>query len=282
MSRLAHLVLTAYPPSFRARYGDELSALVQELPANRSTTTDLVRGAATAWLRPSFGGTDGPRRRLQATLATTWVAWCAGFLIAPAVNRALLDPPVPGATRGVRTLLDAGYVLFFLGWALALLGAAPVVLRALVPAVRSRRWTALRPLVPAVVLGLLEAIGLVALAVTRTGDPSHPSAIAITCAVIWLVGFAAFVVSLGIGPAVSLARVGATTTTLRSSAFVTLPLALALVALTGCSLAAVARSGDAALVGSGVPVTLALAVACVASLVALVSSGRGLRAVRAS
>jgi hypothetical protein len=100
---------------------------VEDTGTSTRTTVDLAMGAAKAWLRPSFTGPDAGRRRLQASLATTWTAWCAGFLVAPAVNRALLDPPAPGVTGGVRALLGTAFVLFFVGWALALAGAAPVV-----------------------------------------------------------------------------------------------------------------------------------------------------------
>ncbi|MBN9620136.1 MAG: hypothetical protein J0H43_10470, partial [Actinobacteria bacterium] len=83
MNRLTAAALRAYPPSFRERYGPELTALVEDLPTTPRNTVDLLVGAARAWLRPRFGA-DGRRGRLQATLATTWLAWCAGFLAAPA------------------------------------------------------------------------------------------------------------------------------------------------------------------------------------------------------
>ena len=132
----ADLALRAYPPSFRARYGAEMAALVQDVGPSRRTAADLWRGAARAWLRPSFSGADARRQRLQASVATTWVAWCAGFLVAPAVNRWLLDPPQRGATSGVRTLLDVAQWLWFAGWVAALLGAAPLVARSVLPALR--------------------------------------------------------------------------------------------------------------------------------------------------
>lgn len=278
MTSLTRLALRAYPPSFRARYGEELAALVEDLPASGRTSADLFRGAARAWVRPAVAE---PGRRLQATLATTWVAWCAGFLVAPAINRALLDPPSAGTSAGVRGLLNAAYALFFAGWAFVLIGAAVLGFRALVPAVRSRSWAALRPLLPAVLLGAAEALGLLWLALAHVGRAAHPSGAAIAGVALWGIGFLAFVCSLGIGPAVTLGRLATDAPVLRSAARLTLPVALVLAALTGCSLAATVMAGDAALVGSGVPVAAALAVACLASLVALVSSGRGVHALRA-
>jgi hypothetical protein len=277
MSRLSRVALRAYPPSFRNRYGDELGALVEDLPDRPRASRDLFLGAARAWLRPPM---SSPRGRMQASAATTWVAWCAGFLVAPAINRSLLDPPVSGASGGVRALLNVAYVLFFVGWALAVLGAAPIVVRGVVPAVRSRSWSALRPMLPALILGPLEAAGLVGLALTSHGHGAHPSTLFTTTAVLWLLGFVAFTCCVGIGPAVTLTRLEPGVDVLKAPTWLTMPLALTLAALTGCSLAATVVAGDATLASSSALVFVALGAGCVASLVALVSSGRAVRTLR--
>ena len=208
------------------------------------------------------------------------MAWCAGFLVAPAINRSLLDPPTTAASHSVRTLLGVAFVLFFVGWALALLGAAPVVARAVLPALRSGSWSALRPLLPALILGPVEAAGLIALALTPHPSVTHPPGLWVIAALFWLAGFAAFIASIGVGPALSLARLEPAPDVLRVPTWLGLPLAITLAALTGCSLAAAVMAGNASLIGSSVPVVAALTVGCVASLVALVSSGRAALAVR--
>lgn len=185
-----------------------------------------------------------------------------------------------GASGGVRTLLNVAYVLFFLGWALALLGAVPVVIRAVVPAVRSRTWSALRPMLPALILGPLEAGGLVGLALTSHGHGAHPSAAFIPASVLWLLGFAAYICSLGIGPAVTLTRLEPDVDVLKAPTWLAMPLALTLAALTGCSLVATVVASDATLASSSALVFVALAVGCLASLVALVSSARAVRRLR--
>lgn len=276
------LALRAYPPSFRDRYGGELEALVDDLPASAATVPDLLVGAARSWLRPSFAGADGARRRLQATAATTWVAWCAGFLIAPAVNRALMDPPVAGANATVRSLLDIAQFLFFVGWAVVLLGAVPLVAGALIPAVRARQWARLRSLVPALVLGAIEAAGFVTLVQLRSGVSSTPSTPVLVLAGLWLFGFVLFVCCLGAGPALAVERLNPRAGLLRIPVALAVPVALTLAAITGCSLAAAVLAGDPSIAGSAVPVVGALVVACVASVVALVSSGRGIRALRST
>lgn len=283
MRRLARRVLRWYPPSFRARYGGELDALVDSLPGSARTTADLLWGAVRAWVRPVFPGADGTRRRLLASVSATWIAWCAGFLVAPAANKALLDPPGAGVGMTVRILLYCGLGLFVVGWLLALAAAIVLLVRAVLPVSRSRAWFALKPLVPAVVLGIIEAAVMLALVLM-----SQPNAVAgtqptITSAVVltaWLVGLAAFLGCLGIGAAVSLQRLEIKASTLQIPALLAVPLALVLATMTACDIAAVILAGDAALFGSVVPVIAVLAVAGMASAAALTSSTRGIPAIR--
>ena len=264
-------LLRLYPPSFRSRYGAELAALVEDLGGKQSW--DLLRGAARAWLRPSFTGADAVRRRRQATAATVWAAWCAGFLVVPAVDRALLDPPAP---RAPRALLAAGQVLFGVGWALALAGALPLVLRCLLPALRAREWRAVRPLLPGAVLAAATAaaFGLVAHGAHRTppGPVSPALVVGLGVSLALLVGFVA---AVGVGPAVALGRLAPASRLLRLPAVIAAPLALVLVALAAVSVAAAAVAGWP-LAGFAVVVTpLALVVACAAAVVASVSAMRG-------
>ena len=44
-------ILRLYPSAWRSRYGEELSDLLEELPATPATTVDLLRGAATLHMR---------------------------------------------------------------------------------------------------------------------------------------------------------------------------------------------------------------------------------------
>jgi hypothetical protein len=268
-------VLRLYPPSFRARYAVELEALVEDLGGSHAE--DLLRGAARAWLRPSFTGPDAGRRRRQATVSTVWVAWCAGFLVAPAVDRVLLDPPVADAPRA---LLAAGQVLFFAGWALALAGALPLVVRSLLPALRARDWHAVRPLVPALVLAVLTAAGFAAVADAVRGAPPHGdgSSALVVGLVLSLVLLAGFVAAAGLGPAAALERLTPDVRVLQLSMVFAVPLAALLAALAAVSLAAVAAAGWS-LEGAGVVlVPTALGVASCAALVAVVSGVRGLLA----
>ena len=46
-------LLKLYPRSWRARYGDEVAALLDERPLSGHGRVDLIRGALDAWLRPA-------------------------------------------------------------------------------------------------------------------------------------------------------------------------------------------------------------------------------------
>ena len=281
MRRFARRVLRWYPPSFRARYGDELDALVDSLPGSARTTADLLWGAVRAWVRPVFPGADGTRRRLLASVSTTWIAWCAGFLVAPAVNKALLDPPGAGTGMTVRILLYCGLGLFAVGWLLALAAAILLLVRAVLPVSRSRAWFALKPLLPAVVLGVIEAALMLALLLmSQSNALTRNPTIASIVLTAWLVGLAVFLGCLGIGAAVSLQRLEIKASTLQIPALLAVPLALVLATMSACDIAAVIIAGDAALFGSIVPVIVVLAVAGTASMVALTSSARGIPAIR--
>jgi hypothetical protein len=279
MSRWAKLALRAYPPSFRARYGDELAALVEQMAESAHTTADLFVGALRAWVRPRFGGPDGLRLRLQATVATTWIAWCAGFMIVPALNKALLDPPGSSAVTVVRWLMDAATILFCVGWAIALVGLALVVLRVVVPALRSQGRRVLGPLLPAAILAVVVVLGLVALVPGRPDGAQPPVALFWGFAG-WLAALVAFLVCLGIGPTVSLRRLDAKVPTLRAAVFLGSALALVLAAMCACGLIAVLLGRDGALLNSVLPVIIVLLVAIIASVVALSSSTRGIIAAR--
>ncbi|GAA3252777.1 hypothetical protein [Nonomuraea helvata] len=199
MSALAaRAVLACYPPWFRERYGEELAALVEEVGGGSRVVMDLVLGAARAWLRPALAG-DGEaraRRRLQATLATTWVAWSVGIWSAPALDRLLLDPPSPGTPQQVRTLVGLAGWLAVASCVVAATGAALLALRVLLPA-RDRRLLA--PLLPGALLVGVEVAGALLLA-----QPHRLSAGFLAGVLMWVIGFGAMVLAVAVGPVVTL------------------------------------------------------------------------------
>jgi len=281
MTPAARWALAAYPPSFRERYGEELEALVDDVTPSWRHTAGLVRGAAAAWLRPAFTGPDPTQRRMQASLTTVWAAWCAGFMLAPAIDKALLDPPGAHVDATVRRLLDVTTALWVAGWAIALTGAALVVARALVPALRARRWSVLRPLLPALVLLVVEAVGLVVLALATRSHDSRPSTTAVVVGTAWIVGLLALLVSSGLGPGATIRQLRPDATALRLPTVLAAALSLCLAALTATASAAVVVARDATLAGALAPVAAVVIVGVVASVTATVSSARGVLALRA-
>jgi len=75
-------LLLAYPPDWRARYGDELEMLVRDLRDHGRSpvamTVDLLRGAVAAWCRARRGLLMSERsRQALATVLWSWVAFAA-------------------------------------------------------------------------------------------------------------------------------------------------------------------------------------------------------------
>jgi hypothetical protein len=275
--------LRAYPPSFRDRYGAELAALTEDVGPSWRHTADLYAGAARAWLRPAFAGPDSARRRMQASVSTVWVAWCAGFMLAPAMTKAIVDPPGPSVDATARWLLDISVAAFAVGWLVALAGAALLGWRSMAPVVRTRQWSdlrpALRPLVPALVLGIVEAGGLVALVLAAGTNASR--ATTITIASVWLVGLLALLVSGGLGPAVTIRRLQPGSAVLRVPTMLAAALSACLATMAATCTAAVVIVGDAArLAGAFAPVAAVVTVGVVAAASAVVSSARGVLALR--
>jgi hypothetical protein len=242
------VLLACYPPSFRERYGAELVALVEDTGAGPRVCWDLAVGAAAAWVRPTFTGEPGERVRLrvQAGLSATWVAWCAGMLAVPVVARALLDPPVPGATGTVRTLVQGAWLVLS---ASGVPAAGSVLLlgrRVLLPALRSGRSRVWRPLLPAVALLVLESVGTGGVWLLRRGHPAmwpHPSTAFMAAVLGWLAGLVVLAAVGAAGPPVTLRRAAPPVGVMRLPAVLAIGVTLALTVLAVVQTAAVLLAG---------------------------------------
>jgi hypothetical protein len=80
-SRLAHAALALYPATWRARYEDEVRALLEDSGADLRTVASLVGRAVTAWAWPPRHLYDRPAR-MRASLGTVLVAWTAAVGLA--------------------------------------------------------------------------------------------------------------------------------------------------------------------------------------------------------
>ncbi|GIH67122.1 hypothetical protein [Microbispora siamensis] len=264
MSGLAGVVLACYPPWFRERYGEELAALVEETDGGPRVTLDLALGAARAWLRPALAGDSAARvrRRMQATLATTWVAWCAGISSVPMLDRLLLDPPPPGTPHVVGVLMSVSWVLVLAGCLVAVAAALLLTLSVLVPA-RDGRLVA--PLLPGGVLAGVEAVGGLMLA-----QPHRHSAGFLAGVLAWVGGLALTGLAAAAGPVVTLCRARPSAVAMRR------PVRLA-VAVTAVLGAVALVDGVAAAMADRTALTLSVVAACgVAALCSSISVVRTL------
>ena len=73
-SMLARAALALYPAAWRARYGDEVRALLDDSGADLRTVASLAWQAMPAWVWPPRHLYDRPAR-MRASLATVLVAW---------------------------------------------------------------------------------------------------------------------------------------------------------------------------------------------------------------
>lgn len=189
----AGLVL-AYPPGWRARYGDELELLIRDLrDCGRKPVPmifDLLRGAVTAWARTKRGLVMSERsRNALITVLWSWVAFAAtaawfghdlGIYPSRSAARqiALADSAVPDAFH---VLIAVGVV----GLAVTAIAAVPFAVEAARYARAQRRkgtlaLMAVPPVVAAAWLGGLRLL--------TSGSPANGSAANghLTVGVFWL------------------------------------------------------------------------------------------------
>ncbi len=72
----ARAALALYPAAWRARYGDEVRALLDDSGTDLRTIASLAWQAIPAWIRPARQLYDRPAR-MRASIATVLLAWTA-------------------------------------------------------------------------------------------------------------------------------------------------------------------------------------------------------------
>lgn len=263
------LALRAYPPSFRERYGRELEALVEDTGGGPSVVADLLVGALKAWLHPVMpdGSAEGRRRRMQASVATTWVTWCAALYALPVLSFIVSEEPWP-TPGSVRRLLDVAQYAMYGAGLILLVGA----LALLAESSRNGSLAAWRPLVvliPTLPTWVIAPLLLMFASI----DPFSYWVGALA-----VLGPAVSLIFLAVTPAVVVTRCRPSARVLRLLALCSVAVALA-VTTTGVACVAVVtglvmNTGDAAQLVTMPVVAVTVAV----SAAALVSSGRGAKA----
>jgi hypothetical protein len=171
--RFARL-LRWYPPSWRARYGDELTALLEDTYGSDAVPprarAGLVRAGLHERLRASglFGLSGSSRQRVQRGAAVVLAGWCL-FVVAGALFGKFTDNWVAGTSGGGRWIASTGYDAVELGGivgcTLVLCGAA-ISVPGFVRLVRRGQWAEVRgPVVRAVVAGAGAAVAFAVLVV---------------------------------------------------------------------------------------------------------------------
>ena len=137
-TRLARVALALYPPSWRARYGDEVHALVQESGSLRDVAS-LAWRALPAWIWPPAHLHDRPAR-MRASLSTGLLAW--SFLTGLGLVFAQLTQ-FQGFHPAGHPIIKVSYLLFDAALALSIaaagLGGLPLWLLMLRRAYREHR-----------------------------------------------------------------------------------------------------------------------------------------------
>jgi hypothetical protein len=253
---LQRLVISAYPPSFRRRYGDELATLVADDGSRWRDVVDLALGVGRAWTAPVFAGTADEQRRsrLQATTITVLAAWCASVVAAGGFAKAVDDPPLHALHGAAWAAYDVGAVVLEATAAAVLLTGFAFWLTVVVPALRTARRDVVVPaLAPALfVAGWLGVTALVALFVHREMPPSGVAlmwprdALVLAVFVAWLAVTLATVVGCAAGAALALRRAKLSLTRLTLSTVVAAVAAVGITALAAASavcLALLVRAG---------------------------------------
>jgi hypothetical protein len=295
---LVRAALSLYPPAWRARYGPEVRALLDDSGGGARAAASLAWHAVPAWVWPPRQLHDKPAR-IRSSLATTGIAWAllAG-LAAVFVQLTQAQGSTQGTTLAQHPVIQWAYWAFdaclVISVLLVAVGGLPLWLLMLLSAHRRGEvgWLLAPAVVPAVYLMAAFAIGSL---VGRAGQrvvPSQSGSVADLAnggvgpwwfLVLVVLGFAAAVLSAA-GPALALRRLRpqgpAVVLAARAAGLaagtIGLACAASVVAAVGLYLWAPAYAGY----HESWPLAVYLPAVLLASAVAVISAARGFRAAR--
>ena len=187
-------LLLAYPADWRARYGGELELLISDLrDGGRKPVPmafDLLRGAATTWLRMRRGSAMSERSR-NALITMLW-SWVGYAVTAAWFGHDLGSYPSRGAAQQIAAahpvVPDAFHVLLavgVVGIAVTAIAAVPFAFEAARYARKNRRSATfvLMAVPPVVAVGWFAGLHVISSGSATTGRP--------TAALVWfLLGLA--------------------------------------------------------------------------------------------
>lgn len=128
MFRLGCALLQLYPQAYRARYGEELRAVLEQYPVTPATLFDLLLSALDAHLRPE-GLLPSPSSRMRGTVSAALILWVALIVVGSGFAKTTEDFPFRAAEAAHPLLGGARIavaVLALAGAAVVLVAGAPL------------------------------------------------------------------------------------------------------------------------------------------------------------
>jgi hypothetical protein len=153
MFRLGCALLELYPRAYRARYGEELRAVLEQSPVTIATLFDLLLGALDAHVRPGRLAPP-PSKRARGTVSAALILWIALIVVGSGFAKATEDIPFRAAEAAHSLLGGARIAVEVLAATSAVIvvaAGAPVALSIVRQALEKRS----APLRRAVVIPLL-------------------------------------------------------------------------------------------------------------------------------
>jgi hypothetical protein len=157
-------LLSLYPETWRDRYGEEMSALLDQTPLTITATLDLLRGALTAHVRPLVS--SAPAVRARSTIACVLGCFIVFCFLGSAFAKTTENYDY---TEHVHPVLGVSHSVILTAAAVAVaalaLAATPLVLVSLAQAQRTRDPTLMKLIAvpPAAVAVFAGSVGLLAL-----------------------------------------------------------------------------------------------------------------------
>ncbi len=296
--RLAVLLLGLYPLAFRRRYGEEMAALLDQTPVRAGALLDLLRGALRAHARPPAGLGDvlAVGERVRGSVSGVLACWLAFAVAGFGFYEATEDHPFPAVARAHVALGGAHLTVQLLALLASLavvLGALPLVVLALD---QGRRRPQLRVLLGlpfaavAVFIALTAALVVIAHAQPKLhGAPAARAAFiawelaGVICGVVCVLAARRALFAIPLARGWLLYALGAAT--LVAAAMVAIALATALYAITlplDAPRLAAETTGPLALASTSFALIVQLLAMAIASALALTTTRRGWRALRAA
>jgi hypothetical protein len=232
---LATLLVALYPEAWRARYREEMFALLVDDPPGSRELLSLVRGAVAAHLRPRTCFGAAPEVRMRLSVGALFACWLfisvAGMAFAKVTENAPYNTPFDGSQHHLLIGLAHGAVIAgaLLGASAVAVGGLPLLWPALRRAAQAgelqlRLLLALPPVATATMMAL--AALLFALAPAR--GKGFPATWVAAVMVPLSLGALAWVACCWVATRGVLARVAAPANTLRRAAAAGSVLALAM------------------------------------------------------